>query len=281
MITEFRISYSGRKLFLTCPKQYWYRYIIKDPTRGDPRTSMFGSIIGKIFEWFYERRYWADKDPVASCVSSIPEAIELVYLNESYLKGTNPGWEKELQDNLEKYVPSGVQIIRSERFLTPHSKAEVDLTVTYQKNDDSIPIKLVGRADFIHATDLKSVYILDGKASKYREKYVDSDQLIWYALSYYLKFQVSPVRLGFVFWSFPDRPVTWIAYDSDAMRKVLNDTTIVAQRVMDKDFSPTPSGECHRCNYRDKCEEGQKYLSQRRLATGGRISDSIFDLEST
>lgn len=278
MTDEFRISYSGRKLFKTCPKQYEYKYVLKHPARPDPRHTMFGSIIGKVFEWFYEHRLWQRIDPIQECVNLIPEAIESVFLSEGYQRGLHPLYEKELHSDLAKYVPLGVGIIKQNRFLTPSSRAEVDLTVLYQKSDRDIPIRLVGRADFVHGEDSGDVYILDGKASKHREKYVDTDQLIWYAASYYLKYHVAPKRLGFVFWSFPSDPVLWIAYDSDSMRSILDDTLSIAIKVRSNQFNPVTSGECHRCIY--KCEDGIQYLAKKRKESGGRLTESIFDLES-
>jgi hypothetical protein len=90
---------------------------------------------------------------------------------------------------------------------------------------------------------------------------------------------VAPSRLGFIYYRFPKDPVQWIAYDSDALRKNLDLTCSTASNIRLKLFEATPSGECHRCDYRDKCEPGRKYVAARRVETGGRIDSSIFDLE--
>lgn len=276
---DFYLSYSGRKLYLTCPKQYYFRYVLKDPARSDPKTAMFGSAIGKVFEWFYEHKMWASADPVSLALSKIGQAIQDTFEKENYIIGSDQSYETHLKADLHKFVPLGIDIIRNHRFLTVNSRAEEDLTVIYSNPSSPTSVKMVGRADFVHAFSSKDVWILDGKASKHREKYVDSDQLIWYATQYYLKYHVTPSRLGFIFWCFPDSPVSWIEYDADLMRKLVKKTVEVVDRIFDGDFPATPSGDCHRCPYRSKCDEGTIHLAKKRVESGGRIDNSVFDVE--
>ena len=279
MSNDFYLSYSGRKLFKTCPKQYYFRYILKDKTPLDPKKVMFGSIIGKVFEWFYERKFWQFKDVNQKLLESLEDATELVFSQDNYRKGTDSVYEMKLREDLIKYVPLGVEIIKKHSLLTSNSQAELDLTVSYTPPGESINFRMVGRADFVHYKNAEDVWIMDGKAYKQREKYVDSDQLIWYATQHYIKYRVAPTRLGFIYWLFPDDPVSYISYDSNSMRVLIKDTMEIIKRILDKDFTPEPSGECHRCVYKQKCEEGTKYVAKRRAETGGRIENSIFDLE--
>lgn len=276
---DFYISYSARKLYLTCPKAYHYRYVLKDKTRGDPKNTMFGTIIGRVFEDFYTKKYWSDKDPLKSLMSAIPPIVDDTFDKEGYVRGSDHAYEAGLRDSLSKFVPLGLTTIQKHRFLTPHSQAEVDLTVRYQSDSMDYVIKLGGRADFIHGDDLSNVFILDGKASAYREKYVDSDQLIWYATQYYLRNSVAPKRLGFLFWSFPDDPVTWVAYGSDDMRACVNKTVAVVEKIKANEFEARPSSECNRCSYKALCEEGVKHLASLKVHKQGRIDTDLFDLE--
>jgi PD-(D/E)XK nuclease superfamily len=279
MSYDIYLSYSGRKTFITCPKQYYFRYIEKDKTPLDPKKVMFGSIIGKVFEWFYERRLWQHPDMNQKLLECALEATELVFLQENYRKNTDYSYETGLQDDLKKYVPLGVEIIKKNALLTANSQAELDLTVVYSPPNSDITLKMAGRADFVHYKSPDDVWIMDGKAYKQREKYVDSDQLLWYATQHYIKYRVAPSRLGFIYWLFPDNPVSYIDYDSDSMRNLIKDTFDISRRILDKDFSPKPSGECHRCIFKHKCDDGQKYVARRKVETGGRIENSIFDLE--
>jgi hypothetical protein len=279
MSYDIYLSYSGRRTYMTCPRKYHFSYILKDRTRGDPRKTMLGNVIGKVFEWFYDRRAWGTSDPVATTVSYIDDATRVIFAQEKFDGDMDPAFCTLLRQDLHKYVPEGVEIIRQNELLTPRSKAEVDLTVEYANPKYELTLKIGGRSDFIHGKTEAEVWLMDGKASKHREKYVDSEQLIWYAVQHYIKFHVAPTRLGFMFWCFPEDPIKWIAYDNAAMRASLDKTFEVAKKIHLKQFDATPSGECHRCDFNGKCDDGQRYLAKRKVETGGRIENSMFDLE--
>ncbi len=279
MSNDFRISYSGFKLYDSCPLAYKFRYILKERGVFDPKNTMYGSIIGKLFEWFYQDSIWKHPDPAQVLLSRAEEAIDEVFLNEGYTKRSDPSYESQIREDLKKYVPLGVNIIREHKFLTPRSAAEVDLTTNYKPESSDITIRLVGRADFIHYPE-SGPLILDGKASKHREKYVDKRQLIWYATQHYLKYHVAPVQIGFLFWSFPDNPLSYVAYTSDDMRNCLSTVVDTAKSVISGEFEAKPSGQCHRCDYYSKCSSGQEYTAKRRSETSPKVQDSLFDVES-
>ena len=99
---ELYLSYSGRKTYETCPEKYRLAYILKDKTRGDPRGSFLRSIIGKVFEWFYTRKVWATTDPVATSVSYIDEATQLVFRHEKFNPDQDPAFCTILRHDLHK-----------------------------------------------------------------------------------------------------------------------------------------------------------------------------------
>ena len=276
------MSYSGRKTYMTCPRKYHFGYILKDKTRGDPRKAMLGNVIGKVFEWFYTRRAWGTSDPVSTTVSYIDDAMRVIFDQEKFDSSLDPAFCLLLRQDLLKYVPEGVETIRKFELLTPRSHAEVDLSVEYTSPKHEMTLKIGGRSDFIHGKSESEVWLMDGKASKHREKYVDSEQLIWYAVQHYIKYHIAPVRLGFMFWCFPEDPINWIAYDNNAMRASLDKTFEVAKKIQLKQFDATPSGECHRCDFSNKCDDGQRYLAKRKVETGSRIEieNSILSIES-
>jgi hypothetical protein len=277
---DLYLSYSGRKAYKICPLSYNYRYVIKEPVTRDSRSAMFGSVIGKVLEWFYNKKFWMEADPVSFSMSHVEDAINEILTEEKFDRISDPAFVNVLRSDVRTYLPSAIETIRSNGFLTPNSRAEENLSVVYGNEKYGMTLKLGGYADFIHSKDRLDVWILDGKGSQHREKYVDADQLIWYAVQHYIKYHVAPTRLGFVFWKFPNDPIKWIDYDESKMRALLDDTFDVAKKIKLKVFDAKPSGECHRCDYREKCDDGKKYIAHRRVETGGRITDSIFDLET-
>jgi CRISPR/Cas system-associated exonuclease Cas4 (RecB family) len=273
-VNNVYLSYSGRSAYLTCPKRYKFRYIDEKPEVSDRRTSLFGIVIGKIFEWFYERKFWAESDVVKVSLDSIESALNGV-LEKEKIQIDNEFREKLLAD-LTYFVPFGVKTIKDNKLLSFNSRAEVKLDVIYRFDD--LEIKIGGRADFIHISD-NVVWILDGKGSRWKDKYVDPEQLIWYATQFFLKYHVAPARLGFVFWKFPEDPIQWISYNDDSIRINLKQTVNVIRRILNKEFDSKQTSYCNLCGYAQHCEDGTAYITAHKLTKTNRVQDSVLDIE--
>lgn len=274
------LSYSSQKLYTTCPKKYRFKYILKDRTRGDASKTILGHVLGKLFEWFYSKKIWMYNDPAVHLLSLVDEAKQLIIDKEDSSLRANSSFMSSLNFDLNKFIIPSLEVIRQNKLVTPMSVSEIDLTSICYHKKYSFSLKMGGRADFIHGHDLNDIWIIDGKASKHREKYVDAEQLIWYSTQFYLKYHSIPTRLGFLFYCFPDDPIKWISYDDQSVRDLLDKTFDIANKVKLAQFDASPSGECHRCEFRSKCDDGKKYIIARRKETGGVIEDSIFDLET-
>lgn len=274
------LSYSGRKAYLDCPRLYQHRYVLKTKVVRDPKTSFFGSMIGKVFEWFYEEAVWAKPDPIAAASSMIPRAVKFVLEDEGFARTQDPGYVSNVESDLEELVPKAVEAIRVHKLLSPNSRAELNLTVNYASPKHGFEIRMGGRTDFVHYLTPENVWILDGKGSRHREKYVDTEQVVWYAVQHYIKYGVAPSRIGFIYWRFPDDPVQWVDYGEQSMRDCIDKTFDVVKRIRLKMFDPKPSSECHKCDYRSFCPDGERYVAERRVESGGRIESTIFDLDT-
>lgn len=274
----FYLSYSGYKCYVVCPKKYEFVYIIKDKVYSDPKDSFFGSSIGKVMEWFYSQYLWTSSDPVDAALELIEPAMDAAFADKHWDRNIDPVFVNMLRGEMRESIPHALEIVRKNRLLSSTSRAEVDLSVNYYSPSENMTIRMGGRADFIHGQDT-DIWIIDGKASKHREKYADSDQLIWYATQHFIKYHVAPSRLGFIYYKFPEDPIQWIAYDSQAIRDGINRTFDVAKKIKLEMFQPSPSTACNICNYRTKCDEGSRFVAEHKVATGGRITESIFSLE--
>lgn len=276
MKESFYLSYSGMGTYLLCPKKYKLGYVDGVKVDSDPRNSIFGSVMGKLFEWFYERKAWSTSKPTSLVMSWLDAAISQVCLKEKFELGSDRSFESTLRNDLETYVPGGVETIRRHKLVTPGSVAELDLTQEYARG--GVRMKLGGRADFLHRGPASSVTLQDGKGSKYREQYVDTSQLVWYATLHYLKFKVAPDRIGFIYWRFPSDPLQWVDYGEPDMRLVLDRAFDVEEKVRLRVFDPSPSVNCRRCDYLPRCEEGRDFVSAVR-AESTRVENPMFDLE--
>ncbi len=276
---DLYLSYSGKLSYTICPKQYHYKYVLKEAGRPqDPRDTMFGSIIGKVFEWFYEKNIWSSPDPMSATCGLIEAAVKSVFDSEGFNPLADQPYVNKLQEELDQFVPHGLEIIRANKLLSQDSRAEVDLTQKYSSKKHGITLKLGGRADFVHRFDADNMWILDGKASAHRDLYTDSDQVVWYAMLHYLKYGVAPTRVGFIYWRFPESPLKWVDYDADSIRTCSLKTFDVAGKILNKQFDPTPSKACQLCSYSSKCGPGGRHLAELRVANGGRIENPLFEL---
>jgi hypothetical protein len=276
MKEPFYLSYSGMSTYRLCPKKYRLQYVDKLRVFSDPKNSLFGSAMGKLFEWFYERKAYLKKNPTALVMSWIKAAIAQVCAEKKYDLAEDRHFAVSLQNDIETYVPTTVDIIRQHKLVTPGSVAEFDLTQEYTRG--GVTMKFGGRADFLHRAGQGSVTIQDGKGSKYREAYVDSMQLIWYATLHYLKYRVAPDRIGFIYWRFPSDPLQWVDYGVNDMREVIDRAFDTEEKVRLKVFGATPSVNCRRCDYLSGCEEGADFVSSVRVEAA-RVVSTTFDLE--
>jgi hypothetical protein len=276
---EFYLSYSGRKWYVICPKMYEFRYILGDISRSDPKSSLFGTAIGKVFEWFYERHLWLEPDPLAAALALTDESIEFAITDKCWDRTSDLSYESVLRSELHEFIPAGFEAIRSHRLLTTDSRAEVNLKILLRSPEFDFPIILGGRADFIHR-DGNETWIIDGKGSRHREKFVDSEQLIWYATQYFIRYHKVPSRLGFLYYRFPRDPIQWISYDANAIRNSVHLTFVIADRIKRQVFQATPSGHCHGCDHLRQCDEGQQYTLDHKVASDNRVGNSVFKFET-
>lgn len=255
------LSYSGWKKFNECGFAYWLSYIgkVSLPLPDDRLGSIFGSVVGKLFEDFYKDEVFRQPQPMGFLMSRIPETIKAVIKEEVSpsaswktagvlkWKGDGPGQnpkamyanEEELAADVRDAVARGFRIIRHYRLLGKGAQAEVQLDSFIKGN------KLAGRADFIMRRVLPygDELILDGKGSQWRDKYVDKRQLQWYAMLFREKLKRLPDRLGFVFWRYdPPDSVDWVDVKEDEIdalkEEVLADIHQIEQLTVGLTASP-------------------------------------------
>jgi hypothetical protein len=254
------VSYSGFKLFSSCAYAYWHQYVNKtELDEPDDRSgSLYGSIIGIIFEDFYNEEMWRDPSTVRENLSQkVRHTTDKVIRQE-----TSPSWrgaggvirwrgegkdhnpkgmysnKEELIEDIRKSIPQGLKTIKFGRFLGPYARAEVRLDQIVQGH------KIGGRADFIihRIKPHNDIVIIDGKGSKWGGKYVDPRQLYWYGMLYQLQHGRLPDKLGFLYWRFPPpRSIDWVEF-SEADTESLLEEVLSAIDKIEEFSSNIPAG---------------------------------------
>jgi hypothetical protein len=290
------LSYSGWKKY-DCPFAYYNDYVAHTPKEGvdDRLGSIYGSVVGKLFEDFYAQKLWKKPEPQAYLMSLVEKTVDKTIHREITPWKDRPGgvllWKgkgegqnpKGMYENREELivdvrdaVARGFQIIRHHRLLGPRTDAEYKLDYTFEGDT------YAGRADFViqRTKPHRDLLIVDGKGSQHRGRYVDPKQLQWYAMLFWLhslkegKPQL-PDKLAFLYWrSKPDECMDWLdVSESDVMEmfEVVKDTVHEIKRLEKMIlpnapaeaargvFKPKPNEKnCRFCPYTSICPAGAK-----------------------
>jgi hypothetical protein len=285
------LSYSGFKAWENCPRQYYHRYTKKTvtPQPQNRVNTLYGLIVGAIFERFYNERMWRVPDFLNVLVHSIPSVTEKIMADETE-KGSNAiiNFEEkggrsmykskdELLADVTSAIPRGIKSIKQHRLVGNEARAEVPLDSFVNGH------KLGGRADFVirRVPPDNDHVLIDGKGSKFRDDYIDRRQLRWYCLLHLEKFQTIPDKTGFLFWRCePETSIEWnpvTREDTAVLREVVLSTIDViedrqrrlpivpeATREQIADLFPAqPSKDCKWCDYQAVCGEGTRFMKNK------------------
>lgn len=250
------LSFSGFKKMDECAYSYWNGYLNKTKIEGvvdDRLGSLFGSVTGGVFEDFYNMRLWKAPEPRAAVYARVEpnlvkvihqETVEtsewrkpgvLLWKGPDIEAGQNPKGlytnRAELEADIRDAVGRGIEAIKHDRLLGPRADAEVKLDYTINGH------KLGGRADFIiKRVRFHDLCIIDGKGSKWRDRYVDLRQLLWYGMLYKLHTGEVPDKLGYLFWKFsPPDSLDWMDFSPEDLDEMLATVLATIKKIGELD----------------------------------------------
>lgn len=161
----------------------------------------------------------------------------------------------EMRKVVEEGARGFLKTLVANKLLSQDARAQVKVRAEI----DGIPFG--GIIDILFSREDTGVTLLDGKNSTGREKYLDGNQLRWYAMIYQNLHGKIPERLGFVHFRFPHDPVSGepgLDFVTCSARDIaeLQDKAREALIRMGKEiFDPTPSPDaCRFCDYEKVCE---------------------------
>lgn len=240
-----RISYSKINTFQQCPQKYQWQYIdyIKVPPTAD---LFFGSLIHEVLEFALKN------DPMVPPVEKLLE----------YYEGK---WDSKLfaDRHLEKeFYDTGVEIIK-----TFHASHKPGLTTVLQ-TEKFFEIywqghTIVGKIDRVDKLPTGELEIIDYKTNKKLPNESDFNfdlqlPLYQWAAETIWK-DTDKVKLTLHFLRHNKKLSPQNIKDRKSLQKLILDTIY---KIQSSDFKPTPNKLCGWCEYLDRCNQGQKYLSQ-------------------
>lgn len=263
------ISYSSFKTYKECPRQFHLKSR-KVPTAPENKiNALFGSVVGVVFEEFYVRKAWEEVNPPKVLRDIYRNTLKRVCLSynrsgRDFLDFSDPSSNYKgfapLEKDVIKALKNGWDTIRNNDLIGSDAAAEVVLDVT----DPITSFKMVGRADFVVTSRTHGRIILDGKGSRHHTKYLDPDQLYWYAYQHYLNVGEYPAKVGFLNWRYSgEKGISWVPLNPEVISTFLEKWENVARRVKNDMFPARPEqNRCGFCPYQNAefCPEGYSIL---------------------
>lgn len=287
MAKPFTMYWSNFKYYEECPRKFlWYRGwgdidLGRGPGKGKEKPEEFsqhhilmGQVTQKAIELMYNDELWRTPATLKGRLEALTKLNFESQLAKSYIDWKRSPSRIELLEVCVNGVMGYLKTMKQHKLIGSYARAEKELFAFINKYT---PIG--GRVDLIVRREDTGVSILDGKNGKHKGKYLDADQLRWYALCYYLCYSALPDRLGWVYYRFPygtpalngeegeiEEGVEWVDFTLDDL-KGLSKRALEVRHCMDKQqFEPTPSPKvCQWCEFNTVCPEriAQKEANKR------------------
>lgn len=269
------LYWSSLESYETCPRSYLWGHghpgvdLGRGPGRSKAKPldskhhAVMGIVLSRALEHLYNDEMWRDPENLTNRLTDLVRREFAFALNENYVDWTQSPPKSELLRVCMDGIFGFLRTMKANKLLGPYAKSEVDLTGWV---DQYTPVG--GRPDIIIRRDDTGVMILDGKNSMTPGKHTNPDQLRWYALVFYLAYNVMPSRLAFVYFRYPegtppkDHPegTPWTGLvEVPVTRDDLKALGIRAKetfRAISKElFDPSPSPKaCTWCDFRTVCD---------------------------
>ena len=269
------LYWSALDSFETCPRKYLWSngHGNIDLGRGPGRSkakppqsrhhAVMGLVLAKAIDHLYNDELWRDPENLVTRMTELVSREFTLTLGENFID-----WDEapSKQDMLRVCMDGAfgfLHTMKANKLLGPYARSEVDLIGWV---DQYTPVG--GRPDIIIRRDDTGVMILDGKNSMTPGKHTDPDQLRWYALVFYLAYNVMPSRLAFVYFRYPpstppkdhpkDQPWTGmveVSVTRDDLKALGVRAKDTFKGIFKEKFDPTPSAKaCQWCDYRTVCD---------------------------
>jgi len=247
---------------------------------------LYGETVGILFDKFYTDRLWKKGDGVTDhLLSMVDRTISQVVHRETVRGGVFDWKEKGLKkdtrsveavaETVRETIPRGVASIRKYRLLGVSAQAEVKL------DSDIGGHRIGGRADFLikRVSPDNDLVLIDGKGSRWRDKYIDTRQVKWYSMLHKKQFGFMPDALGFLYWrSEPEESLDWVECSESDVETLQATVLADVERIEDgkrrllkapgeatlrEVFPVRPTVECKLCSYLKVCPEGTTFSEKK------------------
>lgn len=236
---------------------------------GRPKTAprdksrhhaVMGIVVQGVLELFYNREEWRHPEGLQQRLVKTTRGALADECAKNFIDWSRAPSYEEMEETCVAGVLGYMRTMKAHQLLGEYARSEVKLLGHITQW-----LPLGGRADFVIRREDTGITMLDGKNSATKMKYVDPDQLKWYALLFVLSYQKLPDRLGFVWYRYPYDEATgesgldWITYTKRDLRELKERAETVRLNQRKLMFDPRPSYEtCRFCDFESQCEARQR-----------------------
>lgn len=267
-MSQYWLSWSGFATYEKCPKTYRLSRVDKaePPEPESKHNAVVGWVTQRVYEDFYNDELWrCGSETSEKLLERLPKYF-YEYLDQNHVDFDHIRCKDtplEMLETCRELIPDILEGIKREKLLGPYARSEIALRAQLQGN-----YFLYGKVDFIIRNTSNQILLLDGKASRHREKYVDVRQLFFYALIFKLVHGRFPDKLGIYYYRFatdPEKAFDWYEPDLAKIQELREDLLVAFTDIQKRRFGATPGADaCRFCPWENVCEERQKELSIKR-----------------
>lgn len=243
------LSFSTYSTYLACPRKYKYQIDkVRPPEPESKYFALYGILIQKFFE-DYTNILLPKKTTInENTVRNVLEKRWQELLQKEYVNWNDP-WVRETPSQIFEEAFSDILENISNFDFWPDIRSEVNYRINLNKSGDV----LNGKIDFIRSLPDGGIELLDGKSTKHLDR-VDPEQLLFYALMYFLKHKKLPKRLGFLFYRY--KIIKYIDFNKDILITFKNKLALAKKAIkLDRIFEAKVklSKTCLWCPYKLLC----------------------------
>lgn len=255
-----KLSYSSYDTYLNCPKKFKYQVDRVPPPAKDSRYfALYGITIESFFKDYVNKyipnKVKLDDDKIKNILTNIWNRI----LDNNYVDW-NDIWVKQGPEDIFLDVYDDVLANIKAFDFWDKCRSEVSFYIALRNSGDTLSC----RTDFIRDIGKGEVEILDGKGTKHMDR-PNPEQLLFYALLYYLKHRKLPSKLGFLFYKY--QVIKYIDFNKDLLIQFKNKLALAKKAIkVDKKFKALPklTKVCRYCIYRYICDEYKEKTEKNR-----------------
>lgn len=264
-----KISWWRYETYTKCPQMYDWKHVKERKSTSPENTvhTIYGLTIQKLMERLCNEKWFLERDLGLSRLlkelhGTIKEQVSQKHV-EWILGITQEGIEQEIIAQAGEIL----KVWNEEGWLKEGTESEKEMVSKWGK------IVMGGKIDFVVPDTKQGLILIDGKGGK--RKYVNNDQLKWYALAYHVAYGKRPDRLVHFYWR-EQKASVLRGWGKEEEIRFANEVKENLRRLLGGDTKATPSNEaCRFCVFQDQCLEYKAWTRDRWVGEPGAVVKTI------